>query len=214
MLWAETSNYPTLHKISGKYSSGVNVCFAVQKKGKGHDDNLNHSVSTAFFNHLSDWSYMLPCLSEEEEEVDGDGDGALGKTLSVGVMLGLPKPDELELLERWGPWPCPITGAGRTGLTGGGLKGALGLRTDRAGLKVVIVSDEELLLLRRWAASGSLITMVWRGLADTSCTPPGCLSGSNVSSTTSGACLATFCLSNSRNSCRAVFIVFSISWEA
>lgn len=43
---------------------------------------------------------MLPCLSEEEEEVDGDGDGALGKTLSVGVMLGLPKPDELELLER------------------------------------------------------------------------------------------------------------------
>lgn len=71
-----------------------------KKRGKGHDDNLNHSVSTAFFKHLSDWSYMLPCLSEEEEEVDGDGDGALGKTLSVGVMLGLPKPDELELLER------------------------------------------------------------------------------------------------------------------
>lgn len=103
---------------------------------------------------------MLPCLSEDEEEVDGDGEGALGKTLSVGVMPGLPRPEELELLERCGPWPCPITGAGRTGLTGGGLRGALGLRADRAGLKVVMVSEEELLLLRRWAASGSLITMV------------------------------------------------------
>lgn len=160
---------------------------------------------------LLDSSYMLPCLSEEEEEVDGDGDGALGKTLSVGVIPGLPRPDELELLERCGPWPCPMTGAGRTGLTGGGLRGALGLRADSAGLKVVMVSEEELLLLRRWAASGSLITMVCRGLAGTSWAPAGCLRGSNVSRTTSGACLATFCLSSSRSSCRAVFMVFSMS---
>lgn len=154
---------------------------------------------------------MLPCLSEDEEDVDGDGEGALGNTLSVGVMPGLPRPEELELLERCGTWPGPITGAGRTGLTGGGLRGALGLRDDRAGLKVVMVSEEELLLQRRWAASGSLITMVCRGLADISWAAPGCLRGSRVSRTTSGACLATFCRSSSRNSCRAVFIVFSMS---
>lgn len=156
---------------------------------------------------------MLPCLSEDEEEVDGDGEGGLGKTLSVGVMLGLPRPEELELLERCGPWPCPITGAGRTGLTGGGLRGALGLRVDRAGLKVVMVSEVELLLVRRWAASGSLITMVWRGLPGGSWAPPLCLRGSSVSKTTSGACLATFCRSSSRNSWRAVFMVFSISCQ-
>ena len=151
---------------------------------------------------------MLPCLSEDEDEVDGDGDGGLGKTLSVGVMPGLPRPEELELLERCGP--CPITGAGRTGLTGGGLRGALGLRAVIAGLKVDMVSLE-VLLLRRWAASGSLITMVCRGLPGGSWAPPGCLRGSNVSKTTSGACLATFCRSSSRSSWRAVFIVFSMS---
>lgn len=91
---------------------------------------------------------MLPCLSEEDEELEGEGEGALGKLLSVGVMPGLPKPEELELLERCGPGPCPSTGAGLTGRTGGGLRGALGRRLDRAGLKVVMVSDEELLLLR------------------------------------------------------------------
>lgn len=96
--------------------------------------------------------------------MEGDGDGALGKALSVGVMPGLPRPDELELLERCGPWLCPRTGAGRTGRTGGGRRGALGLRMERAGLKVVMVSEEELLLLRRWAASGSRMTMVCRGL--------------------------------------------------
>lgn len=52
-------------------------------------------------------AYMLPCLSEEEEELEGDGDGALGNTLSVGVMAGLPRPEELELLERCGPGPGP-----------------------------------------------------------------------------------------------------------
>lgn len=135
---------------------------------------------------------MLPCLSEDEEEVDGEGEGALGNTLSVGVMPGLPRPEELELLERCGPCPCPRTGAGRTGRTGGGLRGALGRRADRAGLKVVMVSEEELLLLRLRAASGSLITMVWRGLTGGSWVPPECFRGSRVSSTTSGACFATF----------------------
>lgn len=150
-----------------------------------------------FTSPVIDWRYMLPCLSEDEEELDGEGEGALGKTRSVGVMPGLPRPEELELLERCGPWPS--TGAGRTGLTGGGLRGALGLRADRAGLNVVMVSEEELLLLRRWAASGSLITIVWRGLPGSSWAP-GCFRGSRVSRTTSGACLATFCRSNSRNS--------------
>lgn len=131
--------------------------------------------------------------------MEGDGEGALGKILSVGVIPGLPKPEELELLERCGPWPCPSTGAGRTGLTGGGLRGAFGLRVDRAGLKVVMVSEEELLLLRLCAASGSRITMVWRGLLGISWTP-GCFRGSRVSRTTSGACLATFWRSSSRSS--------------
>lgn len=110
---------------------------------------------------------MLLCLSEEEEELEGEGEGALGKLLSVGVIPGLPKPEELELLERCGPGPCPRTGAGLTGRTGGGLRGALGRRLT-AGLKVVMVSEEELLLLRLCAASGSRITMVWRGLPGTS----------------------------------------------
>lgn len=160
---------------------------------------------------VTEGSYMLPCLSEEEEEVEGDGEGALGKTRSVGVIPGLPRPEELELLERCGPCPGPITGAGRTGLTGGGRSGALGLRAERAGLKVVKVSEEEELLLRRWAASGSRITMVCSGLLRGSWAAAGCFRGSRVSRTTSGACLATFCLSSSRSSWSAVFIVFSMS---
>lgn len=133
-------------------------------------------------------SYRFPCLSEEEDEVEGEGDGGLLKTRSVGVTPGLPSPEELEELDRCGPGP--ITGAGRTGRTGGGLKGALGRRVDSAGLKVVMVSVEELELVRRWAASGSRITMVWSGLPGGS--GPGCFSSSRVSSTTSGACFATF----------------------
>lgn len=149
--------------------------------------------------------YMLPCLSEDEEEVEGDGDGALGNTLSVGVIeAGLPMPEELELLDLCCPcpWPCPRwMGAGRSGLTGGGLSGALGLRVVRAGLKVLMVSEDEELLLRRRAASGSRMAMVlvWRGLPGGSeggldpqeerCC---CFRGSKVSRTTSGACLATF----------------------
>jgi len=153
------------------------------------------------------------CLSDEDEEVEGDGDGALGNTRSDEAMPGLPRPEELELLERWGPCPGTSTGAGRTGRTGGGLRGALGRRTDSAGLNVVMVSEEELLLLlRRRAASGSRITMVCRGLLGASGAPPlGCFMGSRVSSTTSGACLATFCRSSSRSSWRAVFMVFSMS---
>jgi hypothetical protein len=150
-------------------------------------------------------------LSDEDEEVEGDGDGALGNTRSDEEMPGLPRPEELELLERWGPGTS--TGAGRTGRTGGGLRGALGRRADSAGLKVLMVVSEEelLLLLRRWTASGSRITMVCRGLLGAS-GPRGCFMGSRVSSTTSGACLATFWRSSSRSSWRAVFMVFSMSW--
>lgn len=135
--------------------------------------------------------------------MEGDGDGALGNTLSVGVIdAGLPRPEELELLDLCCPcpWPCPgWMGAGRRGLIGGGLMGAMGLRA--VGLKVLMVSEDEELLLRRRAASGSRMAMVlvWRGLPGGSeggldpqeerCC---CFRGSKVSRTTSGACLATF----------------------
>lgn len=108
-LWAETRrSHPTLCNFSGKYSSyrpGVNVCFAVKKRCRGvmiiTISLYPQCSSTTWL--VTDWSYMLPCLSEDEEEVEGDGEGAFGKTLSVGVMPGLPRPEELELLERCGP---------------------------------------------------------------------------------------------------------------
>lgn len=69
------------------------------------------------------------------------------------------------------------------------------------------------LLLRRMAASGSRIRMVWRGLAGSELAAPigGVFMGSSVSRTTSGACLAVFCLSSSRSSFSAVLMVFSMS---
>lgn len=139
--------------------------------------------------------HMVPDLSEE----------LLGNIFSVGVTAGLPTPELLLLLDR-----CWTTGL--TGRMGGGRSWAPARRADRAGLKVVIISVDEL-LLRRIAASGSLMTMVCRGLAGSELMGPGgFFRGSRVSSTTSGACLTVFCLSSSRNSCRAVLMVFSMSW--
>lgn len=139
--------------------------------------------------------HMVPDLSAE----------LLGNIFSVGVTAGLPTPELLLLLDR-----CWTTG--RTGRMGGGRSWAPARRADRAGLKVVIISVEEL-LLRRMAASGSRMTMVCRGLAGSELMGPGgFFRGSRVSSTTSGACLTVFCLSSSRNSCRAVLMVFSMSW--
>lgn len=138
--------------------------------------------------------HMVPDLSAE----------LLGNIFSVGVTAGLPTPELLLLLER-----CWTTG--RTGRMGGGRSCAPARRADRAGLKVVIISVDEL-LLRRMAASGSRMTMVCRGLAGSELMGPGgFFRGSRVSSTTSGACLTVFCLSSSRNSCRAVLMVFSMS---
>lgn len=139
--------------------------------------------------------HMVPDLSAE----------LLGNIFSVGVTAGLPIPELLLLLDR-----CWTTG--RTGRMGGGRSCEPARRADRAGLKVVIISVEEL-LLRRMAASGSRMTMVCSGLAGSELMGPGgFFRGSRVSSTTSGACLTVFCLSSSRNSCRAVLMVFSMSW--
>lgn len=140
-------------------------------------------------------NYMVPDFSEE----------LLGNTFSVGVRAGLPIPELLLLLDRC--WTI-----GRAGLTGGGLSWAPAKRADSAGLKVVIISVLEELLLRM-AASGSRIMMVCRGLtgSEFGVVRAGFFIGSSVSSTTSGACLAVFCRSSSRNSLRAVLIVFSIS---
>lgn len=126
----------------------------------------------------------------------------LGNIFSVGVIAGLPTPEEPELLER-----CCV-GGGRTGLMGGGRSWAPTNLAERAGLKVVIISEVEL-LLRRMAASGSRIIMVWSGLPGSELT--GFFMGSRVSKTTSGACLAVFCRSSSRSSWSAVVIVFSMS---
>lgn len=126
----------------------------------------------------------------------------LGNIFSVGVTAGLPTPEELELLER-----CCV-GGGRNGLMGGGRSWAPTSLAESAGLKVVIISEVEL-LLRRMAASGSRIIMVCSGLPGSELT--GFFMGSKVSSTTSGVCLTVFCRSSSRSSWRAVDIVFSMS---
>lgn len=149
------------------------------------------------------WSYMLPpCLSAVLDE------GLLGKLLSVGVMAGLPTPDEPELLER-----CCWEGTGRVGLIAGGRSWALGNLAHSAGLNVLIImvsaALEEELVPRLRAASGSRMAMVCEGLAGSELI--GFFRGSSVSSTTSGACLAVFWRSSSRSSCRAVLIVFSMS---
>lgn len=151
--------------------------------------------------------YMVPDLSPASPDVFTLGPPAvllLGNILSVGVTAGLPTPEELELLDRC--WPD----GGRTGLMGGGRSWEPATRAERAGLKVVIISEVEL-LLRRMAASGSRIMMVWSGLPGSELT--GFFMGSRVSKTTSGACLTVFCRSSSRSSWRAVDIVFSMSWQ-
>ena len=148
--------------------------------------------------------YMVPDLSPASPDVlEPAAVVLLGNIFSVGVTAGLPTPDELELLER-----CWV-GEGRTGLMGGGRSWAPASRAERAGLKVVIISEVEL-LLRRMAASGSRIMMVCSGLPGSELT--GFFMGSRVSRTTSGACLTVFCLSSSRSSWSAVVMVFSMSW--
>lgn len=81
------------------------------------------------------------------------------------------------------------------------------------GLNVLMVSLEELVLRRIWG-SELLKTTLWRGLSD-SVEVAGVgvfFICSKVSNTTSGACLAELCLSSSRSSFSAVFIVSSMSW--
>lgn len=119
-----------------------------------------------------------------------------------------------------GPWEGgegPMLGfvLGRTmgfGLRAGGFN-CTPILGATMGLKVLIVSLEELVLRRIWG-SVLLNTTLWRGLRD-SVEVAGVgefFICSNVSSTTSGACFAELWRSNSRSSFRAVFIVSSISW--
>lgn len=161
---------------------------------KRNEDQNDPSFSQRILLWESD-SYIVPDLSEE----------LFGKSFSVGVTAGLPIPELLLLLDR-----CWTTGL--MGRIGGGLSWAPASRAERAGLNVVIISVVEL-LLRLIAASGSLIMMVWRGLAGSELTEPICgfFIGSRVSRTTSGACFTVFCLSSSRSSFRAVLMVFSMS---
>lgn len=163
-------------------------------------------IFSLFYNrfHLC---YMLPVLSPAPPEtftLDPEAELLLGNSFSVGVTAGLPTPEELELLER-----CCV-GAERAGLMAGGRSWAPASRADRAGLKVVIISEVEL-LLRRMAASGSRIMMVWSGLPGSEL--GGFFIGSRVSRTTSGACFTVFWRSSSRSSCSAVLMVFSMSWK-
>lgn len=118
-----------------------------------------------------------------------------------------------------GAWPD----FGRTmglGLNAGGLSWTP-MRGATMGLKVLIASLEEL-VLRRMGGSVFAVDLsmtLWMGLSDSlelaGVGPPPLLPGvcrcSRVSSTTSGACLAELCLSSSRSSFRAVFIVSSMS---
>lgn len=81
------------------------------------------------------------------------------------------------------------------------------------GLKVLMVSLEELVLRRIWGSELRKTTL-WRGLSD-SVEVAGVglfFICSKVSSTTSGACFAELCRSSSRSSFSAVFIVSSMSW--
>lgn len=119
-----------------------------------------------------------------------------------------------------GPWEegeGPMLGFvfGRTigfGLRAGGFS-CTPILGATMGLKVLMVSLEELVLRRIWG-SELLRTTLWRGLSD-SMEVAGVglfFTCSKVSNTTSGACLAELCRSSSRSSFSAVFIVSSMSW--
>lgn len=96
------------------------------------------------------------------------------------------------------------------------------MRGATMGLKVLMASLDEL-VLRRMGGSVLAVDLsmtLWMGLSDSlelaGVGPPPLLLPevcrcSRVSSTTSGACLAELCLSSSRSSFRAVFIVSSMS---
>lgn len=97
------------------------------------------------------------------------------------------------------------------GRVAGGLTGAA-ILTDLTGRKAQAMSPAVLAL--RWkAGSGSLRSWVCRGLegSDVGATTGEVLRGSKVSRTTSGVCLTLLCLSSSRSSFKAEFIVASIS---
>lgn len=118
-----------------------------------------------------------------------------------------------------GPWEGgagPMVGFvfGRTagfGLRAGGFS-CTPILGATIGLKVLIVSLEELVLRRIWG-SELLRATLCKGLRD-SVEVAGVgefFTCSKVSRTTSGACFAVLCLSSSRSSFKAVFIVSSIS---
>lgn len=99
------------------------------------------------------------------------------------------------------------------GRVAGGLT-CVAILTDFTGLKVQGMSPAVLAL--RWKA-GSVSLRIWvcRGLegSDVGATTGDVFKGSRVSRTTSGVCLTLLCLSSSRSSFRAEFIVASMSCE-
>lgn len=182
----------------------IHICFS-HIRTHFHKPSPHLESFTTFTPDRLHLCYMVPDLSPASLDVfrlEPADALLLGNIFSVGVTAGLPTPEELELLER-----CCV-GGGRTGLIGGGRSWAPTNLAERAGLKVVIISDVEL-LLRRMAASGSRIIIVCSGLPGSELT--GFFMGSRVSNTTSGACLTVFCRSSSRSSWSAVVMVFSMS---
>lgn len=147
----------------------------------------------------------------------GGGGGGVGGMVVVGdPIAGLP-PAELLFGNTTG-----------LGLVAGGL---LSLKEEPEADKPVVDIDDrgllgpELLLGRKvegmslaelalrcrgcWEESASRSRREWSGLEGSDAPP--LFSCSRVSSTTSGACLTLLCLSSSRSSLRAVFIVASMS---
>ena len=124
----------------------------------------------------------------------------------------------------WGPaaWSRALGRTMGLGRRAGGLS-CTPMRGATTGLKLLTASPAEVeLALRRMLASALAAERsmtLWMGLSDSlelpgvlPPPPPGlCRCISRVSSTTSGACLAELCLSSSRSSFRAVFIVSSMS---
>lgn len=143
---------------------------------------------SSLFNHHPRWPCSGGCYIVQDLSA-GPWEGGAGPT--VGFVFGR----TAGFGRRAGGFSCtPILGA-------------------TAGLKVLNVSLEELVLRRIWG-SELLRATLCKGLSD-SVEVAGVgefFTCSKVSSTTSGACFAVLCLSSSRSSFKAVFIVSSISW--
>lgn len=126
------------------------------------------------------------------------------------VEVGEPMPGPAEFVLWYTMGLGRVTG----GLASRG--GAAALAEVLEGRKELGTSLTELALRCRGCESESLSRREWRGLEGSEVGPSRegeVFKGSSVSSTTSGACFTLLCLSSSRSSFRAVFIVASMSCE-